>query len=202
MYSLQRHCKFPPPQIYNLPGSFPCILPLSRHTMLKCFASGGDTTPTNGNLRLLLCQTARLQLHHQAFSHVKSFQTWAARLLDEGLRYTDRGPRRQHSIPCILSAEALWAQCPICEAGQRGHLPCRAVSGSHQTALGSELLRAQILDTHGSDQCYHLSALIITHSPASTFRCAPTSWLQESNPSQKQTPRAQTPGPLTDPRLG
>lgn len=89
VHSLQRHCKFPPPQIYNLPGSFPCILPLSRHTMLKCFASGGDTTPTNGNLRLLLCQTARLQLHHQAFSHVKAFQTWAARLLDEGLRYTE-----------------------------------------------------------------------------------------------------------------
>lgn len=113
------HCRGtvnpPSPQIYNLPGSFPCILCLSWCTMQKCFVSRGDTTPNNGNLRLLLCQTAEhpsLQLHHQTISHTKAFHTWAARLLDEGLGYRDRGPRRQHSIPCILSAEALWAQCP------------------------------------------------------------------------------------------
>lgn len=48
----------------------------------------------------------------------------------------------------------------------------QSTKGSHQLALGSELLRAQILDTYGSDQCYHLSALNITHSPASSSSCS------------------------------
>lgn len=82
-----------------------------------------------------------------------------------------------------------------CESGQRGHLPCRTVPGSPQTALRYELLRAQILDTHGSDQGYHLSALTMTHSPAPSSTCSTTPWLPESNQRQKQMPKPSlTPG--------
>lgn len=100
-----------------------------------------DSTPTKGSLRLVLCQTAD---HHSSsltrpVAMPRPF-TWAARLLDKGLRCRDTAPSRQCAFSTYCQQRHLGLRVLICEAGQGGHRPCQAAAGSHQTTLGYERL--------------------------------------------------------------
>lgn len=79
-----------------------------------------------------------LQLLDQAGSHAKTFLTWAARLLDKGLRCRDTAPSRQCAFSTYCQQRHLGLRVLICELGQGGHRPCRAAAGSHQTTLDSD----------------------------------------------------------------
>lgn len=147
-------------QIYN---DWFFSIPSSRCTRQKCPVPRSDSTPNKGSLRLFLCQTAD---HHSSsltrpVAMPRPF-TWAAQLLDKGLRCRDTC--RQCAFSTYCQQRHFGLRVLICEVGQGGHRPCRAAAGSH-----------------GSGWCCPLSVLNAAPDPVSMFCYHPGQKRQSSS---------------------